>query len=69
MVCFNDKAFRQKAEADPMTILHSPTSLRTAVSSIVWTRLHRITEPTPFAFAGDALLVAGHVTCHPALLS
>jgi len=44
MVCFNDKAFRQKAEADPMTILHSPTSLRTPVSSIVWTRLHRITH-------------------------
>jgi hypothetical protein len=37
MVCFNDKAFRQKAEADPMTILNSPTSLRTSVSSIVWT--------------------------------
>ncbi len=67
MVCFNDKAFRQKAEADPMTILHSPTSLRTPVSYIVWTRLHRITGPTPCA--EDALLVAGHVTCHPALLS
>jgi hypothetical protein len=67
MVCFNDKAFRQKAVADPMTILHSPTSLRTPVSSIVWTRLQSITESTPCA--EDALLVAGHVTCHPALLS
>jgi hypothetical protein len=31
----NDKAFRQKAEADPMTILHSPTFLGTRVSCIV----------------------------------
>ena len=67
MVCFTDKVFRQKAEADPMTILHSPTSLRTPVCSIVWIRFHCITEPIPFA--GDALLVAGYLMVHPALLS